>query len=204
VKVLAPSSFDEMVLAFLRGELDSPRFGDAVRGGLEARRMDERLINAPNLDDEMENGLRASILREYRPWLADSDVLGAWPPNATWQWVELPRTEVEELHYIPYDYWDALSGGTHLVRDGARCVREGTVIFDVPNDRFWEVARTIDAGETLLPLIIFSVAGDGVCTLIEGHLRATGYLLAQRAPATVRAVHATVSAGATAPGATAP
>jgi hypothetical protein len=154
----------------------------------------------PNLDDDIENGHRSSILLEYRPWLAYSDVLKAWPPNATWQWVALTRKEFEELHYITYDYWDELSGGTHLVREGARSVRNGTVIFEVPNDRFWEVASQIEAGETLLPLIIFSAVGDRVCTLIEGHLRATGYLLAQRVPATVRALHAAV----TAPGATGP
>jgi hypothetical protein len=192
VKVLGPSSNDEMVLAFLQGELDSPRFGDAVRAGLETRGFDDRLIRVPNLDDELENGHRSSILLEYRPWLVDPDLLRAWPPNATWRWVELTRKEVEALHYVTYDYWDALSGGTHLVRDGARSVQNGTVIFEVPNDRFWEVARKFDAGDALAPIIIVSSVGDGACTLIEGHLRATGYLLAQRVPATVRALHGEV------------
>jgi hypothetical protein len=194
VKVLGPSSNDEMVLAFLQGELDSPRFGDAVRSGLEARGFDERLIRVPDLDDEIENGHRGSILLEYRPWLTDPDLLRSWPPNAAWRWVDLTRKEVEALHYVTYDYWDALSGGTHLVGDGARSVQNGTVIFEVPNDRFWEVARKIEAGETLSAIIIVSSVGESVCTLIEGHLRATGYLLAQRAPATVRALHGEVHA----------
>ena len=70
-------------------------------------------------------------------------------------------------------------------------MKAGKVVFGVGNDNFWKVARRINAGETILPMIILSGAKKGPQIVIEGHTRATSYLLADNAPRTVRALFGT-------------
>lgn len=106
--------------------------------------------------------------------------------------VELFRDDIENLHYVTYSYWDELSKGTHLVRDGARSVRAGELVFGVSNDGFWEVARRIDTGHSIPPLIVLSGRVGGPHTLIESHVRATSYLLAKHPPVVIKALFGTV------------
>lgn len=188
MRLLSPSSNEEMVAVFLLGELDSPRFAETIQAALRDRKLSKALIEKPNLDSSAENAQRAAILLEYRPWLVDFGLLKEWPPNAMWHWAELNREDIENLHYVTYSYWDELSSGTHLVQDGAKSVKAGRVVFEVGNDNFWEVARRIDAGETMRPIIILSDGERGPHTVIEGHTRATSYLLADHAPRTVHAL----------------
>lgn len=156
MKDLASSSNEEMVAVFLHGELASPRFGDTIRAALHNRKLDSALIEDPNLTDKTANTERAAILLEYRPWLVDFGLLKQWPPNALWRWVDLTRKDIDGLVYVTYDYWDKLSNETHLVREGARSVRIGKRVLEVSNDSFWEVARQIDAGKDVPPIIVLS------------------------------------------------
>jgi hypothetical protein len=171
-----------MVATFLRGELDSPRFAADLRAELAARGLDRTLIDAPDLADPVANARREAVLLGYRPWVVQD------AGGRSWQWVELTAEDVADLHYLTYSYWDELSDGTHVVRDGARNVRAGKVVFEVPNDRFWTVAGLIDAGRPMPPLIIAGGAPGTPHTLVEGHLRATGHLLAQRPPRVLKAL----------------
>jgi hypothetical protein len=61
VRVLRPSNEDEMVWVFLRGELDSNRFGPRLRATI-----DERLLLEPDLGDDAENALRRAALTTLR------------------------------------------------------------------------------------------------------------------------------------------
>jgi len=188
MRTLSPSSNEEMIAVFLQGELDSPRFGDVIETALHSRGLSRSLIERPNLSDEAENAQRSSILFEYRPWLASADLLKGWPPKAKWQWVELARKDIENLRYVTYSYWDELSNGTHSVGDGASSVRSGKVVFDVPHDNFWKVAHRVDAREDIPPMIILSNSKGQPHIVIEGHVRATSYLLAEHPPKTLRAL----------------
>jgi hypothetical protein len=60
--VVAPITEDEMVLAFLRAEVDSSSFAGAPRAILGSRQP----IDAPDLGNEAENALRRAALGAYR------------------------------------------------------------------------------------------------------------------------------------------
>jgi hypothetical protein len=57
-------SEDEMVLAFLSAEVDSPRFGADARSALG----DLELVRDPDLSDTHANQRRRSALARYRGW----------------------------------------------------------------------------------------------------------------------------------------
>lgn len=57
---LRPSGEDEMIALFLRTELASDRWRDALRGLLGRGGLPERVITAPDLDDPAENRARGS------------------------------------------------------------------------------------------------------------------------------------------------
>ncbi|PRY21646.1 hypothetical protein [Pseudosporangium ferrugineum] len=66
----------EVVLAFLRGELDSARFGAAVRRAVaEAGGLD--LVRRPDLGCEEENRARERALAVSRGW-RDSGLFDGW------------------------------------------------------------------------------------------------------------------------------
>lgn len=58
-----PATEDEMIVAFLRAEIDSSRYGENyVRAGLRARGLERRLIDSPNVTDSVENGVRRQLM----------------------------------------------------------------------------------------------------------------------------------------------
>jgi hypothetical protein len=186
--VLGSSSDAEMVATFLHGELGSPRFADAIQAALINHGQSRELVEKPNLGSKTENAQRAAILLEYRPWLVDFGLLKDVPSQAQWHWVDLSREDIEGLHYVTYSYWDELSNGTHLVREGAKSVAAGKTAFGVSNDGFWEIASQLEVGGTIPPIIAVAGAKGRPHTVIEGHVRATGYLLAKHRPDAMRAL----------------
>ena len=56
----------EMIAAFLRAELNSPRHGERIRELLPAAGLDESGLLAPELEDAEANARPASVLEEHR------------------------------------------------------------------------------------------------------------------------------------------
>lgn len=174
MKIVRDSSVDEAVLEWLKAELDSERFGGDLRAALARAQCDETIIRAADLHDAQANQKRWRILTDYRDWL-DRDL-----NDYDWQWVELDQNEVGSLDYINYSYWNELSDNTRKVKRAAANIANGKVVFDVPNDRFWAVAQAVEAGGALPPIIVVSGPGDTPGEILEGHVRATGYVLARQ------------------------
>jgi hypothetical protein len=177
VRVHGPSSEEEMIACFLRGELSSPRFGAALRAGLAELGRTDRLLKRPDILDPSENAARRALLATTRGYGENRDVFADFPPGVRWEWVTLSRDELETVRYIEYSYWNELSGGSRLPEDAAARIRAGVTVFDVPNDRFERAARDLTDGKRFPPLIL---AGEGPDRLVclEGHLRLTAYALA--------------------------
>jgi hypothetical protein len=77
MKELGAVSDDEMVLVFLRGEIDSPEWGPAYRRNLEALRVDRSfLIDNADLADAHANANRRFLLGEMRGYRRGMYVLG--------------------------------------------------------------------------------------------------------------------------------
>lgn len=159
-----------MVWVFLRGELESERFGPGIR-----RAIDERLLREPDLEDARENDLRRAALTRLRGYDRREGLFHGFPDDVRWERAALTRDELLTVEYIEYDYWVELSGGTRRPGDAADLIRAGVTIFGVPNDGFLELADEL-ATKTLSELIVVGGAGDRLVVL-EGHARLTAYAL---------------------------
>jgi hypothetical protein len=170
VRVIRPSTEDEMIWLFLRGELPSERFGPAIRGAI-----DERLLLEPDLGDESQNALRRDALTQLRGYGSREGLFHGFPDDMHWEWAALTPDEALAVHYIEYDYWVELSGGSRLPLDAADRIRAGMTVFRVPNDGFFELADELGMKQ-LSELIV--VGGDGGrLVVLEGHARLTAYAL---------------------------
>lgn len=174
MRALRPSSEDEMVAVFLRGELASERFGPGIERALADAGTDRRLLEEPDLSDPAANALRRRLLAELRGY-GDEGLFHGFPKDVQWRWAALAPEELLAVRYIEYSYWVELSGGTRLAKDGARRLREGVEPFGVPPDGFFELAAELAASKRFSALIL--VEGPAGLVVLEGHARLTAYAL---------------------------
>ena len=182
MKIIRQSSSAEVVLAWLRAEISTGRAKDSdakqtikeeIASALVRHGVDSTLITNADLQNEEDNRSRLAVLQTYRDWMQDN------LDTYDWQLVALSNDDVRKLHYIDYSYWNELSKNTHEVGAGADNVRSGTIIFDVPNDTFWSIAKAFETGEAFEPIIVLKEKDNEPGRIIEGHARSTGYLLTQ-------------------------
>jgi hypothetical protein len=175
---LGPATDDEMVLAFLRAEIDSLRFQNAQELVLrdhirQAGHDPSSLVDNADLSDPKANAKRAEILKW---WTDPKHVFDGMPANVTWRRVRLQPDEIGGLKYCHHQTWLALSGASRLVADGAASI--DTV--EAPDNVHTHVARVADRvrqGEKF-PELILVQALDGGLILLEGHTRASAYVVA--------------------------
>jgi len=162
---LGPATEHEMVLAFVRAEVDSVRFSPDYQG------LDRHtLIDSADLESASQNEARLQALNRAKGGLIQG-LLGA----VTWRRVALERTDIPRLKYLNHRDWIEFSGGTRLVSDGAknigsRCLPSST------NAQILPIAKAFENGSRCPELIAAAVREDIV--LVEGHTRATAYTLA--------------------------
>lgn len=163
---------DEVVAAWLQAEAASPRFGHHLR----LSDVDRRIIERPDLTNPAENALRRQLLR-YR-----DDILNTIPDDSEWWAAELSAEDLAGLLAINYPAWEIYSGGTgtllkvaEAVRDGLRPaagdakIQEGLVAI---RENVQGIARALDEGRSLGPLILLGPRPEGPFTVIEGNKRA--------------------------------
>lgn len=173
-----PSSDDEMVACFLRGELVSPRFGARLHDALRAAGLPEQLVVEPDLEDADANAARRDLLGDTRGYGRGVELFDeSFPSVVTWVRAVLTSEELAGVRYMDYPYWNELSGGSRLPMDAATRIRAGVRAYDVPNERFEHAAMLVADGRTLPPLILVGV-GYRLLVCLEGHLRLTAYALA--------------------------
>lgn len=165
-------SEDEMVLAFLSAEVDSPRFGAAARAMLG----DLDLVRDPDLSDTHANQRRRFALAGYRGWGTNDYLFKNFPREVIWKLVEVAINELGEFRYARVDTWIALSWGSLLVKDGASNAAKEPL--DETRERILAVARDIRQGATFPPIIAAAEGEDQMHVLLEGHIRASAYVRA--------------------------
>jgi hypothetical protein len=175
VRVIRASSEDEMVAVFLRGELLSTRFGETVRAALAQAGAEEDIVLKPDLENERENVLRREVLDTARGFGRWEWLFGDFPDDVHWECVALAPAEVLAIEYISFDYWVELSGGSRKPTDAARRIRDGVIVFGVPNDGYLAAADRL-ADSMPPPLIVVGGIGRRL-VLLEGHVRLTALAL---------------------------
>jgi hypothetical protein len=178
MEVAGPCSDDEMVACFLRGELDSPRFGARLHDAIRAAGLPEQVVSEPDLEDADANAVRRDLLGVTRGYGRGVELFDAsFPSVVAWVRAVLSSDELAGVRYMDYPYWNELSGGSRYPVDAATRIRAGIRAYDVPHERFERVATLVAEGRALPPLILVGVGYDDLVCL-EGHLRLTAYALA--------------------------
>ncbi len=182
MKLISDSTKEQAILEWLKAEMGSARFSDDLHIAIKKLGYDEEVVTQPDLNNKQENAMRWQILKSYRTWL-DRDFGGY-----DWELVELHKDDVSNLNYIDYSYWNELSDNSRKVGRAAENIENGKIVFDVPNDRFYLVARDVESGVDFDPIIVVSKHNDNQGEILEGHLRATSYVLSRDTPKPLKAI----------------
>jgi hypothetical protein len=174
-----------MIADFVGAEIDSTRFGPAYKSKLREIGADESVVRKPNLAIAEQNRVRHNLLAFVRGY-PSTMLFQGFPRDVTWVIGEVTMLELGQCIYANHETWRSLSNGTRLVQDGAANIDTVPVIeeFDGPkvsvNDRIRAIARAIEEGAELLPLIALSEGMRPPVLIAEGHSRATAHLLAAK------------------------
>jgi hypothetical protein len=166
-----------VVDAFVRAEIDSPRFKDGYRYYLAARGGTLATVLEPDRSE-----LRTQLLGDVRGYGRNTLLFRGFPAEVSWRLVELetPR-DWKNIRYANEREWITLSGGSRLVADGAArvdLVRKDETIHII-KDNVQAILRDVSEGTTYPDLIaVESTHAPGELVLAEGHTRATAYVRA--------------------------
>ena len=166
-------SNDEMMLSFLRGEIDSPRWGPHYISVLSRMRNDRlSLIDNADLNDADANRIRARVLGPVRGYGHNELLFRGFPTDTTWRRVQLDPPDFHKLNYLNCSPFPELTDGTRAIEVGARNYhRDGELALRVDN-----VVQAIEKGASLEELILVEDADSLV--VLEGNTRATAYVKA--------------------------
>jgi hypothetical protein len=172
---LTPATEAEMIAAFLRAEIGSCRYGKAILALLQQFGAPRRVIDEPNVNDQAENELRRAVLAAYRGY-PGALLFTGFPADTTWRRVRLEPDDFQRMRYarVP-ESLIPLSGPSRLVTDGARNFSAG-VPAAAKMPQIAAIVADIKQGATYDPLIAVQDR-DGSLVLIEGHSRATAYVI---------------------------
>ena len=176
MRVLRAASEAEVVAAFLRGELDSPRWGERLLELLREDDVDASLVRTPNVDDVAEGAYRASLLDRHRAWLRREGLFEDFPEQVAWSLVALAPEEVLAIRYINWDWWLRVSGGTRRPVEAAARIRRGEIA-GVTAEEHEPIAARLQSAEPPPELIAVAPPDRSRLVVVEGHVRLTAYAL---------------------------
>lgn len=174
MKIIRKYSENEMIALFLGEEIKSQRFKDQIEDICMKNNIDISEIILPNILDERQNITRKKVINIFRGY-PDRDMFERFPKVKEWNYCECESGDLGEIHYINYCYWNELSKDTGKPPVAADTIREGTNVYDVPNDRFIEGADFLD--NNTFPPVILVTCDYKKYLCIEGHSRITSYAL---------------------------
>jgi len=133
---------------------------------------DRLLIDSADAADIQQNAVRRALLGCYRGYGHDAYLFRGFPHDVRWRRVALETGDLQTILYAKEQSWIAFSDGTRLVSVGAKNAAASPT-----GEGAMAVAKAIREGAQL-PELIVAEAAEGPLVLVEGHTRATAYLLA--------------------------
>jgi hypothetical protein len=175
-----PAVEPEVVLAFLRGEVGSNRFGHDVRRALvRAGGLD--LVRRPDLRSEQENRARERALAAARGW-RDSELFEGFPEKVDWYHGVLPPAALAQLRFVDYSYWNELSGGSRRPADVLPTLRSGRLprwVSELGTDWCFSFAAELATAEAVDDIIVMAPPDLSKLVLLEGHARLTAVFVGE-------------------------
>src|SRR5689334_2852807 len=111
---LGAASDDQVVLAFLRADMQSPKWRMNYLPPLQALRLDpKKILELANLSDPAENWARKLVLGAVRGYGRDEWLFKDFPQDVSWRRVMVEPSDFERLKYVGRDMdWIKLSDNT--------------------------------------------------------------------------------------------
>src|SRR5438034_6949345 len=122
MRIVRTASEAEVVATFLRGELESPRWGEGLRALLA-----EDGLDASVLDDPAADAYRAELLDRHRDWLRRRGLFEGLPERIEWTRAALAPAEVLAIRFIRWDWWLEISGGSRSPVEAAARIGRGEI-----------------------------------------------------------------------------
>lgn len=173
MKVVRNSSFDELVYLWLKSE------SWKIQGS------DKHLLLEPNLDDEQLNKARYKLLNESR-----KDLLDTTPKDASFEIVEVERSDIPDIYIIPVSDWYLDTGRTFKLADTAENLKPGRgyIINNTRHptghhDNVGTKKQYLSKGSATYAdeyIVLIAPDSKGPYTLIDGNHRAISLLLAAK------------------------
>jgi hypothetical protein len=176
MRIVRAASEAEVLAAFLRAELDSPRYRMRLLELLGEDDVDESILRKPRLDDADECAYREVLLDRHRAWLRRKGLFEDFPERVEWTRVALVPEEVLAIRYINWDWWLRISDGTRRPVDAAARIRRGEVA-GVTAEEHEPIAARLQAPEQRAELIAAAPPDLSRLVVVEGHVRLTAYAL---------------------------
>lgn len=170
-----PARESEVVLAFLKAEVDASRYGETVLALLQrVGTSREQLIDNANLEDALQNAIRRWMLTAYRGFGTRQLLFTGFPTDVCWRRVELELHELGRLKYPREINWVRFSEETR--RPDRLCERLARgELADDPGERVKAIQEKLKRGERF-PELVAAEGQNGDLILFEGCSRATAYV----------------------------
>jgi hypothetical protein len=176
---LRPATADEMVLAFLQADMETPtERGNEFAAALARTGVDRALLIGTDADSNnpQQNNIRRCVLGAVRGYGWGQYLFMDFPNDTAWRLVRVTPTEVSGFKYVNHqEGWARVSGSTRLVADGVRNldhVQNREIKGNVS-----AIAARLRQGDRFPALIAVQSIGAADVVLLEGHTRATAYAL---------------------------
>ena len=172
MKLIRKTNEAEMILEFLKGELNSKRFNEDLNNAINELGLDSSIILNGNIEDEQENNDILKIMKKFRGY-PDEELFERFPNIQEWKFLELNESDIDNIYYIDYDYWNELSNGTSKPVEAAKVIKSGKEIYEVSNQPFLDGVEYNKTNK--FPPVILITCNNEKYLIIEGHSRMTVY-----------------------------
>ena len=173
MKIIRKSSEDEMLLEYLKSEINSKRFSERLENTLTELNISKDIIINGNLENEDENKKRKLIMEKFRGYPTE-DIFERFPKEIKWSYVEFEDGDIDKIFYLNWEYWNEISNYTSKPTEAAKNIYNGIEIFDVSNEPYFNGLKYLENNNKFNPIVALTCNGEKF-VLIEGHSRMTVY-----------------------------
>ena len=175
MELLEAITIDEVVALWLSTEINSPRFGARLRALLQRDRRPLSIVESPRLTDPDACSYRMRLLGEFRgfglPRQPEPNYIDGFAVDQLeWSRVRIGPEDVARMHFIDWDYWVEVTGGSRLAATlAARQLAAPDRVRDVDDP----LLMTYLTGGSIPEVILVDAGADSRLVILEGHVRAT-------------------------------
>jgi hypothetical protein len=181
---LGPATDDQVILAWLQAETKSPRFGNNVRADQATLAAIRDAAQNPDLTNPQQNDLRRQVIAGTRGFGRGLLLFRGLANDIVWRRAHVSIAEVGDMLYANnVATWTTLAPTTLQVSEGAQNVGH-VPTNENANMHILSLARIIcHTDSPHYPEPICLNRPDGRISVMEGHTRATAYVIeAHRLP----------------------